>query len=65
MDIFLKERLDVQEMKSMSLVKKSPEVIFLLDINTADGRFLEDVTLQTYCSRIVKTEFRFPREEPP
>jgi hypothetical protein len=63
MDIFLSMDLSPDAIQSLSRCRVSLESIFLSDLTTADGRYLEDFVFNPG-GRDRSSTFKFPRERP-
>ena len=56
--------LSKEDLLSMSGVKKKLGAIFLSDLVTADGKYLETFACQKEFNERPSSKYRFPREEP-
>lgn len=63
MEMFFSESLDVPTIRSLCRCRVALEVLFLSDITTADGRYLEEFVF-TLGGRERASRFKFPREHP-
>ena len=64
MELAMETGLEKEDLMSMSRVKGKLGVIFLSDITTADGKYLEDVACNPQESSWSRAKFNFPREKP-
>ena len=63
MDIIVAENLTRAEICSLNICRGYLGVIFLSDMATADGKYLEQVVFDPQ-ENSTKSKYRFPREEP-
>jgi hypothetical protein len=63
MEMFFSKSLDVPTIRSLCRCRVTLEVLFLLDITTADGRYLEEFVF-TPGGRERAPRFKFPHEHP-
>ena len=64
MELAMDTGLDKEDLMSVSRVKGKLGVIFLSDVTTADGKYLEEYACDPQASLSSRTKFNFPREEP-
>ena len=64
MELALDTGLDKDDLMSVSRVKGKLGVIFLSDMTTANGKYLEDYACDPKALTSSRTKFNFPREEP-
>jgi hypothetical protein len=64
MEIFLSMDFGLDTLRSLNRCRISMESIFLSDLTTADGRYLEDYVFNPG-GRVGSSQFKFPREQPP
>jgi hypothetical protein len=63
MEIFFTEDLSPETIRSVRRCRGALEAIFLSDVTTADGRYLEKFVFEPG-SKNTKSKFKFPHEKP-
>jgi len=63
MELILGKVLDRKTIRSLSRCRGSLEIIFLSDMTTADGRYLEQFVFNPG-SKVARSKYKFPRESP-
>ncbi len=63
MELIFGKVLDRKTIRSLSRCRGSLEIIFLSDMTTADGRYLEQFVFNPG-SKVARSKYKFPRESP-
>ena len=63
MELILGKVLDRKTIRSLSRCRGSLEIIFLSDMTTADGQYLEQFVFDPG-SKVARSKYKFPRESP-
>jgi hypothetical protein len=63
MELIFGKVLDRKTIRRLSICRGSSEIIFLSDMTTADGRYLEQFVFDPG-SKVAWSKYKFPRESP-
>jgi len=63
MELIFGKVIDKKTIRSLSRCQRSLEIIFLSDMRTADGRYLEQFVFDPG-SKVAWSKYKFPRESP-